>query len=323
MKTWKKAGIFFVMLVSLATCGITIALAGSDFPVRPIELVIPNNPGGGMDAVASAFREKVSKILGQPVLNVYKPGAAETLGCGFVAKSKPDGYTLVVASMTSMLVRPMLKEGTGYTVDDFAPVCNLTTSPSFFCVQDAGPYKTIQDLIQGGKAKKIKYATYGAHSLGHIIMDALARAAEFQAIHIPYGGSGPAMAAVLGGHADVAIVGGTTPGMVGPGRLRIIAVTTDNRWVEYPDVPTLKELGYPFSFATDYHMWAPKGTPQENIDKIFNAYKRAAEESGDEIKKALMVANIRLNLLGPEELRQYTQARIPVLKKCVEEMGIK
>jgi tripartite-type tricarboxylate transporter receptor subunit TctC len=216
---------------------------------------------------------------------------------------------------------PLTKKGPEFALDDFVPVCNLSAAPYVMCVKEDGPYKTLHDFIQAAKTKKMKYSTPGVASAPHIFMEGLAKLAGFQAIHVPYAGGSPAMVAALGGHVDIAVTGGVA-GMIGPGRLRVIGVTTENRFELYPDVPTLKESGYPIVCAADYFIWAPKGTPNEHIKKISDAFKKVAEENTAEVKKILNTADHSLAFKGPDELGKYTYAEYDRTKKMLEELGI-
>jgi tripartite-type tricarboxylate transporter receptor subunit TctC len=295
--------------------------AQEPFPTRPIDLVYPFAPGGGADVATSMFKERVGKILGQPLVSGYKPGGGGATATAFVAMAKPDGYTILIGSNTGLITKPLTTRDLGYTMNDLTPICNLTHSPLLWCVKEDGPFKTMQDLIRTAKSRKIKYASYGALSMAHIAMEAVGKAAGFQAIHVPYPGGGPAMAAALGGHVDVSVTSGTG-GMVGPGRLRILAVSTDTRFVSYPDVPTMREIGYPMNLDCYYYIWAPKGTPNERIDKIYKAFKQARDDNKEAIEKFLVKSEHGLLLLSPEETLKLAREDHARLKKIIEDMGV-
>ena len=311
-----------LVLASILLCLPAVtSWAQEAFPTRPIELIYPLAPGGGADVATSMFKDRVGKILGQPIVSVYKPGGGGATATAFVAMAKPDGYTILIGSNTGLITKPLTTKDLGYTMDDLAAVCNLTHSPLLWCVKDDGPFKTMKDLIQTAKTRKLKYASYGALSMAHIAMEAVGKAAGFQATHVPYPGGGPAMAAALGGHVDVSITSGTG-GMVGPGRLRILAVSTDTRFVSYPNVPTMKEIGYPMNLDCFYYIWAPKGTPKERIDKIYRAFKQVSEENKEAIEKFLVKSEHGLLLLNPEETLKITREDHARLKKIIEDMGV-
>src|SRR5581483_3317697 len=232
------------------------------------------------------FKDKVGSILGQPLVINHKPGAAGAIGTNFVAKAKPDGYTRLLANKGGLISTPLTMKDAGYIMADLVPICLLTRSPSIFYVRDDSPYKSLKDYIETAKKKPLSYATYGALSLSHLSMLLVEKTAGFEATHVPYAGAAESNLALLGGHVDMA-VGVSSANLVGPGKLRAIALTSDKRWDLYPNVPTLKELGYPVvkgdPFGAMFSLWAPKGTPKEVIDKIYRAFKKVVDENNAEI----------------------------------------
>jgi tripartite-type tricarboxylate transporter receptor subunit TctC len=319
-KMRKELKILFAGIVTLLVFGIYSALLASNYPTRSIELISPNAPGGGMDFAANLFKNKVERILGQPIILNFKTGAAGVTGTVYAKSCKPDGYTLMLASISTLVISPLTKKGAGYNLDDFTPICTLTAIPLVFCVREDSPYKTMQDFIQAAKTKKIKYATHGAFTTAHICMEALGRMAGFQATHIPHTGAAAAMTASLGGHVDMAI--SATTAFVGPGRLRILTIAQEKRFEDYPDVPTLKELGYPLSGEITYSLWAPKGIPKEIVNRIYEAYKRALEENREEIIKVARGGEQTVLLLNGEELRKKYQGQYEFYKKTLGEIGM-
>ncbi len=167
------------------------------------------------------------------------------------------------------------------------------------------------------------YCTHGALSINHISMDYLKKLEGLQLVHIPHSGSAPCMVAGLGGHVDMAYTI-AQKAMVGPGKLRPLAVSSDERDESYPDVPTTKELGYPFfKYASAiYWLWAPKGTPKENINKIYEAFKKVANENREEIIKIYDSIDATLIFSTPEELGKDAQEEYAFTKKMFDEMGI-
>jgi tripartite-type tricarboxylate transporter receptor subunit TctC len=295
--------------------------AGAEFPDRPIELVLPYSPGGGGDIMASAFRDGVSKILGQPVVSIYKPGAAFALGTAFAAKAKPDGYTLVFTGNSGLITAPLVKKDIGYTLEDLSPVVNICYCPLLWCVKDDSPYKTWKDFLEAAKKKKMKYSTYGALSTPHVCMETVCRYAGIQAIHVPYPGASPAATAVLGDHVDMSITGGV-PGLMVPGKLRVLAVSSKGRYEAYPDIPTLVELGYPVDVMPYMYIWAPKGTPKDRIQKVYLAYKRVAEEQKEAITKIFRSIDFNLLIMDPDELYKFAREDYEVHKKMLGLMGV-
>ncbi len=320
MKIWEKWTILIIGLITLFASGVSFALAASDYPSGPIEVVVPYGPGGGADIASRAYKDFAAKILGQPIVLVYKVGAAGAMGTAFVANSKPHGYTLIVGSTSSLVTAPLVSK-TGYTLDDFAPICGLTVHPLVFAVKDDSPYKTMQDFIQAAKTKKMKFAGTGPLQQADTLVGVLAKLAGVTFIIVPFDSVPEMGAAILGGHADFAVAAGFA-GMVGPGKLRIIATSGKQRVEAYADVPTLKELGYPVYGGTYYSLLAPKRTPKEIINKIYEAYKKAAEENREEISKVLLNLRHTMLLLSPEELRKVYQEEYEFQKKNLGEKGL-
>lgn len=317
----KRSIVLWMGLVMFSVSGVSLSMAASDYPARPIEVIIPVAAGGGLDFAMNLFKSKVEKVLGQPLIFTYKPGAAGATGTLYATGSKPDGYTLVASTVSTLVIPPLTKKAAGYTLDDFVPICNLTSIPQVFCIKDDSPYKTMQDFIQAAKTKKMKYATPGTFTNAHILMEAFSKMAGFQAIHIPYAGSSAGMAAVLGGHIDMLVA--ASGGFLGPGKLRLLAVANveQKRLEDHPDIPTLNELGYPLSIGSLDGLWAPKGTPKEIAKKIYEAHKKAYEENRAEVNKLAKVGDQTVFLTTGEELRRLYQEQHEFYKKMLGEMG--
>ncbi len=295
--------------------------AATAFPSRPIEIVIPYPPGGAAEIVVRPYKERLTQILGQPIVFNFKPGAGGAAGAQYVKNAKPDGYTLMSGSTTPVVLLPLVKKDLGYTMDDFTYACNLTVTPLAWLVKEDGPYKSMKDFLQAAKTKRMKYATPGAHTISHIVMEALGKAAGFQATLVPFPGGNPALASVLGGHTDIGITPGSL-GMAGPGKLRVVAVAQEKRSPFYPDVPTLAELGYPIDGTNYSGLEAPKGTPPEIVTKICGAHKQAIDQHGDEIRKFYAAFENSIHFTGPEEMTRIYRAEYDLRKKMIEETGI-
>ena len=297
--------------------GISFVLAASDYPTRYIDLIVPNEPGGAMDTINRCYKDKVEKILGQPIVYTHKPGASGAIGIQYAKGLKPDGYSLVAGNPANMIVSPLSRTGTT-NLNDFAPVCTLSYSPLIFVVSKDSPYKTMRDFVEAAKTKKMKIASTGTMGTNHIIMVAFTKTAGFEPIYMPFGSSAAAMTAVLGGHADMTLC---SPSGV-EAQLRILAVGDNIRAETFPEVPTLKESGYPFSRAPSYaSLWAPKDTPREIVDKIYGAYKRALEENKEEITKRVHGAGQIPFVFGPEKLMELYLDAAEFYEKEVPKKG--
>lgn len=320
MRVRKGWIIFIVAFVILFVNQISSSFGASDFPTRYIDLVIPSAPGGVLDTVGRLFKDKVEKILGQPLIFISKPGAAGASGTLYAKGCKADGYTLVIASASTMIIPPLIKKGAraDYTMDDFTPICTVTYAPIIFCVRADSPYKTMKEFIGAAKTKKMKYSTVGVFSSPHLGMEAFSTVEGFQVTHIPYVGATNAMTALLGGHVDMSVSAPT--GM--EEQLRILAVGDEKQWEIHPEVPTLKDLGYSINIPPSYFsLWAPKGVPQENVDRIYWAYKKALEDNKEEITRRANAANLIVFLRGSEELSKIYRYTSEFYKKTIEKIG--
>ncbi len=310
-----KKGIVLVVaclaiLAVSVTCG---SVSAADFPTRPIEVICPNAPGGGMDFVMTLFKKYAEKDTKQPILLTFKPGGGGTIGNVYALGAKPDGYTLVSESCSSLLLSYMTRKNAGYTMEDFTPICNFTEIPQVFCVKDDSPYKTMREFIEAAKTKKMQYSTFGQFSTAQIVMESLGKIAGFQAIHIPHKGAAAAMTAALGGHVDIA--GSATTSFVGPGKLRLLAVTSEKRLERYPDVPTLKELGYPINGLEYYSLWGPKNVPDEIVKKIHAIFEKAYNQNKEEITKIAGGQDHNVRIMNGKELKAAHQERYEFFKK--------
>jgi tripartite-type tricarboxylate transporter receptor subunit TctC len=313
----KSCVILAVCLITLIMNGAHSGGAAAGYPTRPVEIISPNAPGGGMDFVLTLFKGPVEKILKQPIIFTFKPGAAGLTGTLYAKSLKPDGYSLLAASPSTFILPPLTRKTADYTLDDFTPILNLTTIPQAFCVREDSPYKTMRDLIESAKTKKLQYSTHGAYTVAHIAMEALGKMAGFKAIHIPYKGAAAAMTAAVGGHVDMAC--SATTAFVGPGRLRLLAVASDHRLEGFPDVPTLKELGYPIYGQVYYSIWGPKNIPEEIVGTLTDAFEKGFQQNQEEITKIAKSQEHTILLLKSKELKKSFQEQHEFYKKFLAE----
>lgn len=298
-----------ILLLVVAAAGFTLAGMGEcpaaekKFPTKPIQVIIPFQPGD-TDNLLRPYVEKVPEYLGRPVTMVYKPGAAGSVGAGFVASGRADGYTLVGSSQSSIVVVPLTHKEVGYTWESFAPVSCLVETASMLVVQSSAPWKDLKELIEDSRKSpgKITYSSSGTFGVNHLIPEALCKEAGVKWTYIPSQGSGPTITALLGGHVNVASTA-IAPALphLRAGTLRPLAVYRPTRMRALPDIPTLKELGYPISSSSPYGILAPKGTPKEVVDTIYLAAKKAMESHRDLIAERLGNLGAEIGFEGPEE----------------------
>jgi tripartite-type tricarboxylate transporter receptor subunit TctC len=263
------------LLSFVCLTGAAMAWAQEPYPSRPITIVAPFPPGGVADLTARPVAAAMEKVLKNPVAVVNKTGAAGAVGMQFVATSKPDGYTLLLA-LSSISIIPEADKLFGrppaFTVDQFAPIALISADPTILVVPADKPWKTAADFIEDAKKRpgQISYSSSGVYGTLHMAMELLSHAAGIKLRHVPYAGAGPALTAILGGHVDALASG---PAVVLPhikaGKLRALAGWGDKRVAALPEVPTFKELGYP---EAEFYIWAglfaPRGTPEPVLAKL-------------------------------------------------------
>jgi tripartite-type tricarboxylate transporter receptor subunit TctC len=273
---------FFIVMMFLFLLA-SNSQAASDYPNRPIEIIVGWTTGASEDLRFRSLAPKMSEVLGQPVVVVNKPGAASLLGMTFVSRTRPDGYTIGNASSSSLLFLPHMQKLEFNPLTDFTFIAGTCTQPYGVIVKSDSPWKTWQELIDYTKKNpgQVKYGTFGTGSGPHVYMDFLGRKIGIDWAHVPFKGDLPAITALLGGHITVAGISSGFVPHARAGKVRPLAIFAENRLKAFPDVPTLKEVG----FSLDYR-WAevlgfagPKGLPPEIVSKLENAIKQAVESA--------------------------------------------
>jgi tripartite-type tricarboxylate transporter receptor subunit TctC len=303
---------------------VTGALA-QDYPSRPIRIVVPFSPGGAVDGPMRVIAQEMSKRLGAGVIVENKPGAGATIGTDAVAKSPPDGYTLLLSSQTNAISATLYPKLSYDPVEDFTPISLIGREPGVVVVNPSLPVKTFQEFVAYVKERpgKIDYASSGNGSGQHLFTALLASMTGMKMNHVPYRGSGQATTDLLGGQVQMAIPG--TAGMVGhikAGKLRALAVTGAKRSPQLPDVPTVMESGVP---GYEAYVWmglmAPKGTPASIVDKLQREVMHAL--STDEVKTYMATAGIEIVGSTPSEFGAFFRAEKERWAKVVRETGDK
>jgi tripartite-type tricarboxylate transporter receptor subunit TctC len=269
-------------LPALALIGVgTVAPAiAQDYPTRPITLVVPYAAGGGNDTMARIVADKMSRTLGQQIVIENRAGAGGTIATRQVAKSAPDGYTLVIGGTGTLAVNPTLYANVGYDPrKDFAPIGLIGTSALVVLVHPSVPAKTIRELIDLARKDpgKLNYASAGVGSGIHLGTVLFEHMAEVKLTHVPYRGSGPALTDLVGGHVTV-YFSSLPPAvqLLRDGKVRALAVTGAQRAKALPDLPTVAEAGLPgYESVLHYGIAAPAGTPRPIIGKLSAALREA------------------------------------------------
>ena len=299
MKTWLRLGSAAIALTLSTPWGLA---SEADYPTRPIKLVVPYPPGGGLDDIARMVGQKVSTVLGQPVLIENKPGANGAIGGDFVAKSSPDGYTVLIDN-SSLVINPALRKMPFDAGRELAPVTLAATQDSMLLAHPSLTVKSVLELIAYAKANpgKLNYGSPGTGSPQHIGMEMFNRMAGTQMVHIPFKGGAPATNALLAGEVHLLLSGTTGLPFVKSGRVKVLATTGAMRSRVLSDVPIVAESG-----LRDYQLinWqavlVPAKTPPAIIAKLHRAFVYAL--NSPEVSQTLVERNFVVVASTPAEL---------------------
>jgi tripartite-type tricarboxylate transporter receptor subunit TctC len=278
---------FFLTLVAVLLTGVFAgdSLSQEPYPTRPVTTVIPFPAGGGTDGAARVFADSISKLLGQPFIVLNKPGASGSVGASFVAKSKPDGYTLGHLASTATLAECFTKYFTAdYTSDEFTPVAQWSGYPAvFFCTSDK-PFKTMKEFLSYARGRK-EEVLFASRGRGEATSLALHMVQEQEGIknlrYVPFKGDSEILSAVLGNHADFGVVtfSVATP-LLAAGKVKILSVVTQDKIPAYPDIPNLFELGYNTGIRQFYlATFLPKGTPDAIVKKLEKTIEQVTRDA--------------------------------------------
>lgn len=274
----RRIGLLVLSLAALAAG--SEALAQQPYPTRPVRLVVGFAPGGAADTVGRALAGGLSRALGQPIVIENRAGAGSSIAAENVAKSPPDGYSILIASPSAISVNPALNPRLGYKPGDLAPVVKVSTSPLVLVVNPATNIKTVGELVTLAKSKPdfLNYATSGIGSAPHFGAALFSQVAGVRMVHVPFKGGAPAITSVVAGdtHLSFATPPSVMP-MVKAGRLRALAVTSPERSPLMPEIPGMREAGVPdMTLSFWYGLFVPAGTPADIVRKIHEAALAAA-----------------------------------------------
>ena len=307
----------------LALASFSQAVAQS-YPSKPIHIIVAFAPGGPVDVVARLAADKLPEILGQPVVVENRPSSTGNLGTQVVAKAAPDGYT-ILATSSAFAVNVSLSPNAGYDAErDFAPIIQAATQPNVIVVNAEFPAKSLSELLEIAKTRKLAYASPGAGTTPHLTGEHLFKAiAKLDVVHVPYKGAGPAAAAVVAGEPPIGSLAVTAPlPFVRAGRLRALAISSATRHRLLPDVPTFKELGYPeIEEYTWVAFFAPAGTPPEIVQKLNDAMNRVLHMS--DIRERLEALTFEPIGGSPQQFAAYVRSEVAKWAIVVRETGAK
>lgn len=261
-----------VLFACAAAFTLTSGVSAQEYPTKPIRVVNPWPPGGSSDAIARPIMNRLSERMGQPVVFENKPGASGTLGTYTVATSKPDGYTLLIADVTPLLIVPALRTDLRYDPkNDFEPVTQMSSAALVLVVRSDIPVSNVQELVAYAKERpgKLSFASAGTGSITHLAGEMFVARAGIDALHVPFQGQSPTLTALMGGQVDMAFLNssGVAPHLA-TGKLRGLAVTTLQRYETLPDLPAIAETYPGFEAVSWYGLVVPKGTPADIVARL-------------------------------------------------------
>jgi tripartite-type tricarboxylate transporter receptor subunit TctC len=312
-----------IALLIIASAGACRAQNAASYPAKPIRMVIALAPGGGVDTSGRLLGQKFTDAWGQQVVAENRPGAGGTIATELVARAAPDGYTLLMQSM-SHAITPALYKLPYDTIRDFAPVSLFVQSPSILVVHPSLPVKSVKELIAFTKKhpNEILFSSSGVGSGQHLAMELLNRMAGLQLVHIPYKGTAPSILDLVAGRVSVTSASAiSTMPHVRAGRLRALAVSSAKRSPSVPELPTIAEAGVP-GFAVDqwYALFAPAGTPKEVIAKLYAEIAKTV--ANPETRQRLLSMGLDPVGMPPEEFTEYVKTETVKWGKLVHEAGI-
>jgi len=295
-----------------------------NFPNKPITVVAPFPPGASTDTSIRALLPKMTEVLGQPVVVDNRPGGSGTVGAAYVARSKPDGYTLVWSVNAPFTLVPFIMKDVPYNAKkDFKPVAWAANAILALAVHPSLPVNSVKELIDYAKAHpgELKFGSAGIGSAHQIAGELIKKNAGIDMVHVPYPGGGPAIADLVGGHIMVSF--GTLPAVLPHAQnkgLKILAVVEKERYPGLPDLPTVAETIPGVGLGTWVGLLAPAGTPDDVVAKLNNAVNEALKDP--EVKKLYEAAGYQLKGGTPEDLAKEMDAELATNEKLLPEIGI-
>ncbi|HKW36555.1 MAG TPA: tripartite tricarboxylate transporter substrate binding protein [Burkholderiales bacterium] len=314
-------------LVFVALACASGAATAQGYPSKPVRLVVGFAPGGAADIIARTMSDPLARALGQGIIVDNRPGAGSSVAAELVSKAAPDGYTIMIASQSGMIINPIINKNVGYvTARDFVALTQVTSSPLVVAVNPSLQVRSIADLIAEAKKSpgKLNYATSGNGSLPHLATTIFSALAGVQMVHVPYKSGGQSVQSVLAGDTQVTFA--TAPSvmpLVQSGRLRGIAVTTRARSALIAGLPGMEEAGLPgYNVSIWYGFFAPAGTPRDIVMRLF----QAAVQSLQDPKLKQVLAHDGTEALGsasPEAFAAFLREEAEVTARVIRESGAK
>jgi tripartite-type tricarboxylate transporter receptor subunit TctC len=313
------------LAILIFACVTTLSAAAQNYPVKPLKVIVSTSAGGITDLVARIFGAHVTAKSGQPVVIENRPGASGNIAMDALARAAPDGYTLGVANTGNIVINPYLMRHMPYDpFNDLLPVAPIGTVPLFLVVNGSLPVSTLAEFIAYAKAQpdKVSYASAGVGTTPDLAAHEFGRRAGLKLVFVPFRGTAPAVAAVLGGDVQVTFVSmGPHMEFVRQGKLRVLAAATPRRVPYLPDVSTFAEQGFPgFEISTWFALFAPRATPKEIVEQL-NGYVRDLARD-PEAQKVLAANFVDPTAMTASEFTDLVRTDAIKWKRIVQDAGV-
>jgi len=306
----------------LAAALLAAAPAAVAFPDRPITVVLPYSPGSAADAYARALGDHMARVLGQNVVVTNRDGGSGVVGMRSVAVAPPDGHTLGLTPMTPIVVQPHLVRDLGIGPESFAPVCGTNENVIGVVVRADSPVRDLPALVALGRERQLSFGSAGPNSLPQLAVWRVQRAAGVDFTHVPYRGDPPHLNELLGGRLDFSsAVVASASGLIGSGRLRLIAVFSRRRHPDYPDVPTAREQGFDAEQFSQVGIYAPRGTPEPVLDRLEEVCRTGLDDPA--FRRVAASSRVVVNFVPRADFARMVQDEFANYARILRELGVR
>jgi tripartite-type tricarboxylate transporter receptor subunit TctC len=312
------------LALGLAAALLSSAAIAQSFPSKPIRVIIPFVAGGSSDIVGRAIGSKFQELLGQPAVVENKPGANGAIAAEFVAKSEPDGHTVLVGSIGVFSINTALFKDLRYDpLRDFAPISLAVTTPNVLITKPTLPAKSVTELVEADKKGRLSYCSSGTGSSDHLTAELLKQLAGGQAVHVPYRGGAACQTDIMGNQVDYSFQNlGAVTNYIKSGRMKALAVTAKARNAQLPDVPTVVEAGFPDLVVTSWQAAAaPAKTPREVVAKLNDATVKALRSP--DVRERMNQIGFDVIASSAEEFGRFMREEVERWTRVVQKGGIK